>query len=174
MKYIISLFIFVVIVSCKSQNDDNFFKTYSLRTQEIFSTDSICFEEDYFDSHFPELGTIQTPKTHFDVKYDTASRYVVILKGNIKFKKNKYKYETKDMKSISLIHMSIWKLSNQRMQWEFTKNSIISLNNCPIPRNYLSIIKKDFIFANGNRVINVKKIDNKCNSLPITRTYKLY
>ena len=179
MKYAISLFILILFVCCKSHSDIGmddicFFETYFLKTNRNFSIDSINFEEDFFNSHFPELGTIKTPQTRFDVKYDTTSRYVVELKGSINFKKNKFKYETKDIKSVSLIHMSIWKLSNQRKRWEYDKDSIISPNNCPIPKDYLNSIKKNFFFVNSQRVINVKNQDSKCNSFPVVRTYKLY
>lgn len=178
MKYIILVFGLIFVTCCKSNNDiesnDSFFETYSFKLNKDILPDSISFEEDYLDYHFPELGTIKKTKTSWNVKYDTVSHYVVILKGCLNFKENKYKYETEDIKSISLTHLSIWKLSNQRKKWECTKDSDIILGRLPIPKNYLDMMKRDFLFVNRNTIINVNKNDRTSNSFPLTRVYKLY
>ncbi len=177
MKIISYIFIIIFIIGCtpyKGLVINKFFVSIPCEPKSEVSQNTIHYKEEYFDHHFPNLGKIKVPQRELIIKYDTMSRYVVLLKGYIHFENNSHKFKTEDMKFVSLNGISIWKLANHRKHWEFTQESIDSFYKCPIPVKHLSVMKEDFFFVNKNSMFDIEKNDSNSCIFPITLSYKLY
>lgn len=173
------LFIFIIVLtSCKSNftdiTENRLFGTYHMNEIRDLTTAHLTYRKDYVVDRFTDLGTVCTPQYKLNMKYDTLSRYHIIINGTINFKKGKKRYTTKDIKSVTLSSISVWKLSKPRRNWKLTKDSIISPQNRPIPYDSLLAIKDVYLFVNKNLIVDIKKDAVVNCSYPITRLYKLY
>jgi len=89
MKYIILIFVLIFVTCCKSNNDiesnDSFFETYSFKLNKDILPDSISFEEDYLDYHFPELGTIKKTKNFLECEIRHGFTLCSSIKRSLEF-----------------------------------------------------------------------------------------
>lgn len=180
MKKIFVVLIVIFFVGCKSQftaiGENRLLGTYFVNDIRDLTTDSLSYRKDYAVDRFTDLGTIYTPIYNLNMKYDTLSHYHVILNGFVNFekKKNKARYTTNDIKSVTLRSISVWRLSEPRKNWKLTKDNDISPQSCSIPYDSLLAIKDAFLFVNKHLIVDIKKDVVVNDSYPITMQYKLY
>jgi len=138
----------------------------------------LTFKTSYIDNMFKSLGIILEPNIPFDIKYDTLSRYRVIIGGNIFFSNNPIGNLTDiECDSIELSYVIVKKEGEQAKRFsnkEYHKSAIDKQwKDCPIPFSIMKEIRKDFFIRMKYQKYKAINRDS-INGLTVMHQYSLF
>ena len=148
MKNLQIILLCCLLASCNTQMPINeFFCIMSTKDVPDVSIDSIQFQRVYIDGSCIKCGTIENPLFCDNIRYDTLSRYRVVVVGNVFFEQDgdsQEEYEKID--SVGIESFIVIRPNSPR---EFYSNNPNWSNKrwkeCPLPKRVLEEIKKDFL-----------------------------
>ena len=178
-KFILLLINCFLIIGCGSSIPcTQYFTKKSAEEIEKIAEDTLTFKTSYIDNIFKSLGIILEPNIPFDIKYDTLSRYRVIVGGNIFFSNSPIENLT-DIRcdSIELSYVIVKKEGEQAKRFsnkEYRKSSIDKQwKDCPIPFPIMEEIRKDFFIR--MKYQRYKAINKSCaKGLTVMHQYSLF
>ena len=178
-KFLLLIVNCILIIGCGSSIPyTQFFNKISVNEIERIVEDTLTFSTSYIDNMFYSLGTISEPNIHFDIKYDTLSRYTVIVGGNIFFSNTQGK-NIADIKSdsIELSYVIVKKEGDKARRYSSKTHhkSVIDKpwKDCPIPSSIMEEIRKDFLIRMKYR--RYRAINNdSLKGLTVMRQYQLF
>ena len=148
-KYFFLFLNCILIIGCRSQIlCTQYFSTMSAEEIESIAEDTLTFRTSYLDHMFKSHGMILEPNMSFGIKYDTLSRYRVILGGKVFFSIEQEGHSA-DLKSdkIELSYVIVKKEGEKakRYSCNYRKSDFNRpLKDCPIPSSIMKEIRKDF------------------------------
>ncbi len=181
MKKIIFLLIIVeccLMISCSTSiTSEMFFGTTSTKYIPNISMDTLLYRTRYVDSHCISCGSISEPVYNLDIKYDTMSRYRVVIEGKIVFEERSSNDKFKSIDSIGITRMIVYKSQSQK---EFYTNCTDCNNSiqykewkeCTIPQKILKVLRKDFLLRMKCTRYSFKDVD--ATRISVSHTYRLY
>ena len=157
------------LVSCDTYfAKEKFFCKVSIKDIQDASLGTVSYRTDYIDGSCVQCGTVSVPLFDYDIKYDTLSRYKVIVIGKILFKKDSHIYKTND--SIEINSLIIDRPSFPREFYSQKNNkwsNQVSWDNCPLPKRILKKIRTDFL----KRKKNTRYVLNNSDACSISEMY---
>ena len=137
-----------LLASCNTQMPINeFFCIMSTKDVPDVSIDSIQFQRVYIDGSCIKCGTIENPLFCDNIKYDTLSRYRVVVVGNVFFEQDDDSQE--EYEKIDSVGIESFIVIRPNSPREFYSNNPNWSNKrwkeCPLPKRVLEEIKKDFL-----------------------------
>jgi hypothetical protein len=150
MKKIVTFMLCCIIMSCgTSLSCKKYFSTLSTENIPNLNIDSIPFHTDCIDYHFPSYGTISTPVFDYDFKYDTLSRYRIVVLGRIVFDNSSNQpNQFKSIDSVGITRLIISRPNYPRESYTYHGKKWQSdkpLKECPLPQKILMKIREDFL-----------------------------
>lgn len=178
-KFILLIVNCILIIGCASSIlHTQYFSKVCVEEIEEIAENSLTFSTSYIDDTFKSLGIISEPNIHFDLKYDTVSRYTVIVGGNVFFS-NTQEENIADIRSdsIELSYVIVKKEGEKarRYSGKTHHKSVIDKpwKDCPIPSSIMEEIRKDFLIRMKYR--RYRAINNdSLKGLTVMRQYQLF
>ncbi len=169
----------VLIIGCGSPIPcTHYFTQKSAEEIEKIAEDTLTFKTSYIDNMFKSLGIILEPNIPFDIKYDTLSRYTIIVGGNIIFSDTQEGHNT-DIKcdSIELSYVIVKREGEKARRYSnrIDYKSVIDKpwKECPIPSTIMKEIRRDFFIRMKYRKYRVINNDS-LKGLTVMHQYQLF
>ena len=178
-KFILLLINCFLIIGCGSPIPcTHYFTKKSAEEIEKIAEDTLTFKTSYIDNMFKSLGTILEPNIPFDIKYDTLSRYTIIVGGNIIFSDTQEGHNT-DIKcdSIELSYVIVKREGEKARRYSnrIDYKSVIDKpwKEGPIPSTIMKEIRRDFFIRMKYRKYRVINNDS-LKGLTVMHQYQLF
>lgn len=187
----LSFLLSLCLISCMTVSTGHyFFGKVSTKLIPDFSFDSVGFQRNYLDDHFPVVGTLSRPLVHPDIVFDSLMRYRVIMCGKVMFKdpdKKNMKGTCRNANSSDTLIIDTVELSyiivsskNGRVWYSDSKSEksylhkAKTLDCCPIPISILRKLRMAFLTTVKGSIYVIGKDINSPDALSVQYAYKLY
>lgn len=175
MRLIFTISFFFLLFGCVSRKSlDQYIKEVPIYEISQITDSTAIYEEDCFDYHFCDLGTVRTPviKLPNTKVFDSTSNFRITISGIIKFKqKNCLPLLSSDMKSICITQIYTCERHNgKNVLKKYDNKSQIRELEKVITSDVLNELVDYFLFVNRNKEF---RINVNTKSLPVSCTFRL-